>query len=360
MFGFRRVDDHDRLAGDERIGELLEDVSGEGSPDFWLRHLQDGLLLFVAGTLLAASYLALTPDRDNRALLWGLVGVSVLTTVGVVALPRRAIVRSPHRMRFFVGWSTFTAIFVSVVVGVDDGLRSPLALLLFAPITYASLAYPARAVVGIGAVAAASAIGAALVNGDTLARTEMFVGTIAMVTLLCASVTRSRRAEQMARKELTERLVDLATRDGLTGCFNHRTFYEAVAKELARSARHDHDVSLLVVDVDNFKSINDTLGHLAGDDVLRSIGKVLTTAGRASDVVGRIGGDEFAVLLPETDRSQAEAAADRLRQAVVELAGPRPVAVTVGVAHLGRGEKGTMHDLVARADGELYARKMRS
>jgi diguanylate cyclase (GGDEF)-like protein len=115
-----------------------------------------------------------------------------------------------------------------------------------------------------------------------------------------------------------------------------------------------------VVDVDDFKVINDTRGHLAGDDVLRSIGTVLSTAGRTSDVVGRIGGDEFAVLLPETDRPHAEAAAARLQNAVAELDGERPVSVTIGVGHLHHPDPdATAHRLVAMADVELYEHKHR-
>jgi diguanylate cyclase (GGDEF)-like protein len=289
-----------------------------------------------------------------------MVGVSVAATLVVIGLPRRAIARSPRRLHFFVAWSVFSCVFVGAVASLDHGLRSPLAMLLLIPTTYASLAYPVRAVVGIGAVAVGTAVVTALVAGDTLAHTVVFVGTVGMVTLLSAWVTHARGLQQEARRRLTHRLVELARHDGLTGCLNHRAFYEAVAKELARSARYDHDVSLLVVDIDDFKSINDGHGHLAGDDVLRSIGRVLTTAGRTTDVVGRIGGDEFAVLLPELDRAQAEAAAARLQQAVRELTGTLPVAVTVGVAHMGRGETArTVHDLVARADAELYGQKTR-
>src|SRR5690606_5381175 len=96
----------------------------------------------------------------------------------------------------------------------------------------------------------------------------------------------------------------------------HRTFYERLEAELARSQRHRHRATLLVIDVDDFKSINDQHGHLAGDDVLALIGSVLRSDGRVSDIVGRIGGDEFAVLLVESDPTQADAAAERFRARV--------------------------------------------
>ena len=342
-----------------RLDELLDPLgSGDAPVDFWLRHLRAGLLLFAGATFLAAAYLLGTPDGPHRGLEWLMVAASLVATGVVVALPRKAIVRSTRRMVFFVTWSAFSCSFVSVAAALDDGLRSPLALFVFMPIVYASLAYPVPAVVGIGAIGAASAAGAAIAAGDTLARSVVFVGTIGMVTLLCASVTRARREQQAARQHLTARLVELATRDGLTGCLNHRSFYGAVEDELARAARHGHDVSLLVIDVDAFKSINDTLGHVAGDEVLRGIGAVLTAAGRSTDVVGRIGGDEFAVLLVETDRARADAAADRLVEAVSHMAGPVPVSVTVGVAHIAHPTlEDTPQRIVALADARLYERK---
>jgi diguanylate cyclase (GGDEF)-like protein len=349
----------------ERIDALLaRDGTDEGSEDFWVEHLRSGLMLFTAATVLAAVYLWRTPDGAHRTLEWGMVVVSIVATGIVVSLPRSAIIRSPRRLVFFVTWSAFSCVFAATVAAFDGGLRSPLAAFVLIPIVYASLAYPARAVVGIGFVGAVSASVAALSQDSTLAETLVFVGVIAMVTLLCASVTRSRRAQQAARRELTERLVEMATRDGLTGCLNHRTFYDALEVELARAVRYELGISLLVIDVDDFKSINDTLGHLAGDEVLRGIGTALMTAGRVTDLVGRIGGDEFAVLLLGTDQAQADAAAKRLIDAVAEmvlpLPVPRTVAITVGVAHLDRPSvDDTPRQIVALADAQLYGRKVR-
>lgn len=353
-------------AEEDRIDALLaqDGAADEGSEDFWMQHLRSGLLLFAAAAVLAAVYLYRTPDGDHRTVEWGMVAVSLVATGVVVALPRRAIVRSPRRMVFFVTWSAFSAIFAGSVAAIDGGLRSPLAAFVLVPITYASLAYPAPAVVGIGAVGAASATVAAVTGGNTFAEAVVFVGVIAMVTLLCATVTRARRAQQAARRELTDRLVQMATRDGLTGCLNHRTFYDALEAELARAVRYELGISLLVIDVDDFKAINDTLGHLAGDDVLRGIGAALMAAGRVTDVVGRIGGDEFAVLLLGTDQAQADAAAERLIEAVAQmvlpLPVPRTVAITVGVAHLDSPSvDDTPRQIVALADAHLYGRKVR-
>jgi diguanylate cyclase (GGDEF)-like protein len=353
------ADDRGTFAEEGHIDAVTaHEVSGA---DFWFRHLLAGLFLFGGATLLGAVYLDLTPHGPHRGFEWLTVAFSGATTLVIIALPRWAIARSSRRLVFFLVWSTFSCVFVGVVAAFDNGLHSPLALLFFLPMTYASLAYPAPAVLGIGALAAACATVGAVAAGDTFGYTEVFLGVIGMVTLLAASVARTRSEQQAAASQLTDRLVELATRDGLTGCLNHRTFYQQVSTELARAVRNGHGVSLLVIDVDDFKSINDTSGHLVGDEVLRSIGSAVTRAGRTIDAAGRIGGDEFAVLLVETTRTQAEGVAARFREAVGELGGPVPVSVTVGVAHLERPTAdATPQQLVAEADARLYELKHRS
>jgi diguanylate cyclase (GGDEF)-like protein len=113
-----------------------------------------------------------------------------------------------------------------------------------------------------------------------------------------------------------------------------------------------------VLDIDDFKSINDTLGHLAGDDVLRGIGAALRQSTRDIDAVGRIGGDEFAVLLVEATQSQVLAAAARVQQAVAAMDLPVDVAMTVGVAHVPRPTGDLSPQLlVAMADADLYQLK---
>lgn len=348
-------------SGDERVEQILADVAAEDPEAFWLRHLRSGIVLYSVGTVLAGCYLAVTPDGPNRSTEWVMVGVALVATLAVVALPGRNIVRSRYRGLFFVMWSSFTAVFISTVSAFDGGLESPLAFLLLVPMTYASLAYPAPAVITIGAVAATSAIVVALISHDTLARTWMLVGTVGMVTFVSASVTQARGEAQRARRALVDRLIELATLDGLTGCLNHRTFYERLETELARSVRYGHQASLLVIDVDDFKAINDGHGHLAGDDVLARIGSVLRAEARASDLVGRIGGDEFAVLLVETDPTHADAAAKRFRDQVAAADGQVPAAITVGCAHFdGRDPAApAARPLVAAADADLYAKKPR-
>src|SRR5262249_48558365 len=110
-----------------------------------------------------------------------------------------------------------------------------------------------------------------------------------------------------------EELYRLTIIDGLTGIHNKRYLFEFLERELARCARHQRPLALLLLDVDHFKLINDDLGHLAGDFILRELANIIRTGARKEELVARYGGEEFAVVLPETTREGGEASAERLR-----------------------------------------------
>lgn len=157
-----------------------------------------------------------------------------------------------------------------------------------------------------------------------------------------------------------ERIEGLAMRDELTGAYNRRYLMEVLARESARAERLRRPLTLCLLDVDHFKSVNDTLGHAAGDAVLRKLPEILAAATRGGDVVGRFGGEEFLLVLPDTDARGGGALAERARAAVeaADLPGlpaGRRVTVTIGLAQLAAGEN--FHGALARADRALYAGK---
>jgi diguanylate cyclase (GGDEF)-like protein len=146
----------------------------------------------------------------------------------------------------------------------------------------------------------------------------------------------------------------LATTDELTGLANRRHFLPQLERELASAARYRSSLSLLLLDLDNFKAINDTYGHSAGDRALRLVARSLEDCLRAPDLVARLGGDEFAVLLPQTGRAAAGALAERLTDAVSRLSLPCPLTLSIGLASL-KGDDAT--DLLEEADRVLYREK---
>lgn len=156
-------------------------------------------------------------------------------------------------------------------------------------------------------------------------------------------------------------LLDQSTKDPLTGLGNRRTALEDLQRRFDLSRRHRRPLSIIMCDLDFFKQINDTLGHLAGDQVLRDFGQRVITGLRTTDVAGRIGGEEFLLVLPETDMEGALLLASRLLAATGETAfnlpsGPLKVTCSLGVAER-REEDRDGGALMGRADGALYLAK---
>ena len=169
----------------------------------------------------------------------------------------------------------------------------------------------------------------------------------------------------VAYNRVRGQLASMVLTDPLTGCVNRRGFDQALAREIARATRAGSDLSLLALDVDHFKSVNDTHGHLAGDAVLREVGALLHHAARAGDIVARTGGEEFALILPDTPASGAYHVATRICESLRayrfgEAAGGIRLTVSVGVAamdfSLRRSGDGA-EQLKGRADEALYAAK---
>jgi diguanylate cyclase (GGDEF)-like protein/PAS domain S-box-containing protein len=160
------------------------------------------------------------------------------------------------------------------------------------------------------------------------------------------------------RKSHEHRLKQWASRDGLTGVWNRERLLEELDRALGEGRRRgDRAASLLYVDLDGFKAVNDSLGHAAGDELLRSVARELEGGVRFSDTVARIGGDEFAVLLPDTTRSQAEHVAGKVAAAVAAV-WPSGFSggASVGVVEVEPGG-GSAADILAAADREMYADK---
>jgi diguanylate cyclase (GGDEF)-like protein len=199
-----------------------------------------------------------------------------------------------------------------------------------------------------------------LYSGDVL---------LAYLTLISSeSIDESRKAEIRALlAPLTASLYasrnwEIAVTDELSGLFARRYFETRLSEEWARHRRYQSPLSVALFDLDNFKRINDTLGHPAGDMAIRRFGKVLLAEVRASDLACRYGGEEFAVLFPETTAKPALAVANRIRRALERESftsdgQPFHVTVSAGIADTGDLDEDERHQLLFRADKALYAAK---
>jgi diguanylate cyclase (GGDEF)-like protein len=172
------------------------------------------------------------------------------------------------------------------------------------------------------------------------------------------AITKVGRAYNRVQVQLAEMVLN----DALTGCLNRRGFDQSLAREVARASRAGSDLSLIAIDLDHFKKVNDTFGHMAGDGVLREFGLLLAQAARAGDMVARTGGEEFSILLPDTGSAGAVNLANRLCDRIrrhVFLANGKPVGISASMgiisARPGRGDSDS--NLKLRADEALYAAK---
>jgi two-component system, cell cycle response regulator len=160
--------------------------------------------------------------------------------------------------------------------------------------------------------------------------------------------------------EMNQQLAELATTDGLTGIKNHRHFRDSFDTALSLAIRKQMPLSVIMLDIDHFKAINDAHGHAAGDDVLRTFAKILRENTREHDEVARYGGEEFIILLPLTDAPSSMALAERLRESIAKYPWPlQPVTASLGVATLPGKALPRGETLLEQADLALYQSKKR-
>ena len=176
-------------------------------------------------------------------------------------------------------------------------------------------------------------------------RNDEVIGAVVAFT----DITELRQSEETLKR--------LSVTDQLTGIFNRLQLDKALAAELARSTRYERSFSLIMMDIDDFKSVNDTYGHLVGDEVLKAMAAILQKRVRATDTLGRWGGEEFMVVCPEIGLEQAAQLAELLRVSIegAEFPGPGKKTASFGVSAYRKGD--TYEVLVERADKALYQAK---
>jgi diguanylate cyclase (GGDEF)-like protein/putative nucleotidyltransferase with HDIG domain len=299
------------------------------------------LVICAAGWL----YVVATWGRPDRHLIASLFGIGAVVALLFVLIPHERVVRSRWREPFFLLWSFTQIVLTAVVVAADGGSTSPLALLFFVPVVFAALSYPLTSVIAIAALdyIAYVAVGVAGEQPD-----PEYVGFFALC-LACTAALCGWHARNQDRRREALALVSRA--DPLTGCLNRRGFEERFDAELSRSLRSGRPVGLIMLDLDHFKQVNDTRGHAAGDEMLRWAVDVMDETVRPMDTLGRVGGDEFAVIVPGAGPDDSAAVAGRIQRAL-ETRAPASTGVAVFPA-----DGADRDELQRSADAKLYAGK---
>ena len=171
------------------------------------------------------------------------------------------------------------------------------------------------------------------------------------------SIVKARVKTHIMLKQQHDQLVGMATHDQLTGLYNRHYLNDALSKKVAHAKRHSEPLSVIIVDIDHFKSVNDTYGHLTGDLILKAVGSAMQSGARKEDIAARFGGEEFIVLLDNCTAHDAQVKAEHLRSQI-EALHPEEIAVTAsfGVAQLQQDTQ-RCEDLLKNADTALYIAK---
>jgi diguanylate cyclase (GGDEF)-like protein len=243
-----------------------------------------------------------------------------------------------------------------VAVFIAGAIISPAAGYLFA-----SASVVASVAIFLGAPIEAGQTGLAL--AETFGFVFLVVQTAILffaAALMHAYSANAHRAIQRLNRQ-TEQMTELAHTDSLTGLANRRWLLELLEREFLRARRYRRPLSLIYLDLDGFKEVNDGFGHLFGDGLLRSAARSMQAVLRAADLLARIGGDEFAILLPETDLAGADKVAGKLRRALASTTRPYgaalpPLTFSAGICQMRETDR-TIDDLILRADDAQYLAK---
>jgi diguanylate cyclase (GGDEF)-like protein len=311
----------------------------------------------LGGALLCLGACAALPSLlllERPAPVWAFALVAVAFVAGVVclALPwERLPSAALHSIPI-----TAIALVTAGVVGIEP--RGPLYAYLYV-LVVVMVAYSFRSRLAVAAYLALIAAGSAAplldpgtATSDTI---RALVVSVPILAIAAAVVTRLR--ERLEAEG--EALEALARRDPLTGIGNYRMLYERLDYEIARHARHQRSFAVMLLDLNRFKDVNEELGHLAGDSLLRDVGRALAQAVRDQDTIARQGGDEFSVLAPETTIVEVMALARRLQHALAGIhVGDRSMSASIGWA-IYPGDGASAEALLVCADTALRAGKAR-
>ncbi len=324
---------------------------------YWRSYLRLTLTVLAGESVVVLVYFILQSVEPHRILRVVLASITALLATGA-AFVAGFIARQTWRPLFSLGATLSSGAVLTACIVLGRGLESSLTYLLVLPIASAALALSVRAVRICALVGLTELVLIALSDPrseQSIANLTMLVASVVGMVVLASGWVSTRTRLQVEEASLFADVYRLSETDSLTGLLNHGAFFRRFGDEIDRSLRNSEPLSLLVLDVDLFKAFNDQHGHLGGDDALELIGSVMKHTSRSFDVAGRVGGDEFAVILPATTLDEAGRVAKRMSEALERPDGI-DVTVSIGYAELD-WQQPTLERLFRDADAALYFAK---
>ena len=307
----------------------------------------------IAGVLVGIGISGAYPE--NRAAIYAVGGAAALLVVLFhEVLPRR------WRGRYTLGLEVFTALgLASSLVWLTGAAASPFVFAFHLVVVAAALTMGTRLALMVAAAATLAYLGelaiapGAVSNGDLL-RVGVNLGSLWLLAYLAGVYASSER-------RVRAKVLELSQTDTLTGLFNRGQLFPTLEQEVQRTRRSARGFCVLMIDLDGLKTINDSMGHLRGDEVLRSVGRVVMSSIRGVDSAYRYGGDEFLILLPETEFIGAYVVAEKIREGVEEIAelhGAERAPTSVSIGLVSHPEDGaSAEELMIAADRAMYQAK---
>jgi diguanylate cyclase (GGDEF)-like protein len=330
-------------------------VPADFRSSFWRGHVRLGAASTSFCSVVGLTYSVSTWSGPNRPLIV-LIGVLALVTCPlIVTRPVIHVLTGPGREPYLYAWSASLLLAVTGTALLDSGGRSPLAMLFTASLVFTASGFGRTGAMVMGAATVGCYVLTCIADSPGTWMTVLTATALVVIAATCALTAGRLRASLEAQEQLTDQLRWQASHDGLTGCLGHATFVARVEEEVLRAHRTHRPLGMLMLDLDDFKRANDTFGHVEADELLASLGTALRAVVRAQDVVGRVGGDEFAVVVPDADEDETAQLAERVRARLVEVGSELGVGVSVGTAALHAGDDGRA--MRQRADSSLYAAK---
>jgi len=345
---------------EERQAARAEALAAEAAYRKRVRTAGLAIVFGVAVVLAVSAVLPTTPLADRASLLF----TAAITTLGglfwFTLVPKAAFGKG----RVFVAAAISQGVML-IMLGLTGDSGSIYFAYYLLPILGVILSGNWRQVSVLGALAGFGVIGLTLSSPLTDAARDLAVTRVFQIAAMTFFAAATARATGETRRALADRTATLATQrddafamastDELTGLYNRHFMRDELRRITARAARRDRSFAVVSLDVDGLKSVNDSRGHQAGDALLRGIADALRTVLRTEDIAVRTGGDEFVVLLPDADRTDAVKVAYRIRQRVAALGEDGGRGVSTGIAVWKRGTD--PDEALRQADEELYRSK---